>query len=211
MSSDVQVLAQVLWSYHQLNQPLRKAECMIVLGNDDLRTAEYAAKLFLAGFAEYVVITGQASRLSSHFLPRSEAEVFAKVMIQHGVESAKILLEHQATNTGQNILFSQQLLEEHHRQPSSVLLVTKPYMERRAVATFQKVWPGPAVSVTSLTTELTAFLDERHSLERVIQAMIGYVYRIRDYVAVGYQVPQSIPTDVWQAVHQLEALGFQRT
>lgn len=211
MSADVQTLAQVLWSYHQLNQPVKKADCMIVLGNDDLRTAEYAAKLFLAGYADYVVMSGQASRLSSHFLPDSEATVFARVMTERGVDPAHILLEHQATNTGQNILLTQQLLEQHHRQPSSVLLVTKPYMERRAVATFQKVWPGPAVRVTSLTTELTAFLDERHSLERVIQAMIGYVYRMRDYVAAGYQVPQPIPDDVWRAVHQLEALGFQRT
>lgn len=211
MSSNVQELAQVLWSYHQLNQPLIKADCMIVLGNDDLRTAEYAAKLFLAGHADYVVISGQASRLSSHFLPDSEATVFAKVMTEWGVDSANILLEHRATNTGQNVLFSQQLLEQHHRQPSSVLLVTKPYMERRAVATFQKVWPGPQVNVTSITSEMERFLDERHSLERITQAMIGYVYRMRDYVTAGYQVPQPIPPDIWQAVHQLEALGFQRT
>lgn len=211
LSTELLSYADLLWNYHCLQQSLQPAECMIVLGNDDLRTAKYAADLFNRGMAKYVVITGQASRHSSHFLPFSEAEKFAQVMETNGVSRAVLLLEHRATNTGENITFTHQLLAEKSLQPHSFLVVTKPYMERRALATFQKIWPNQQVVITSLPSIFTSFLDERHSAKRVINAMIGYVYRMRDYAQQGFQVEQEIPMSIWNAVHQLEARGFQRT
>lgn len=184
---------------------------MVVLGNDDLRTAEYAAQLLLDSYANYAVLSGKASRFSSHFLPLSEADKFAEVMVKEGVSKELLFLEHEATNTGENFLFSQQLLQKLGKTPQSFLIVTKPYMERRALATVQKVWPNQKVTVTSPQLSLSEFLDDRHSLERVTKAMIGYVYRMRDYVTQGFQVEQEIPGEVWNACHQLEKLGFQRT
>ncbi|MBW7944496.1 YdcF family protein [Patescibacteria group bacterium] len=201
-------LAQVLWDYHRLAQPLRKAECMIVLGNDDLRTAEYAAELFLKGYAEFVVATGQAGRHSSHFLPCSEAEKFAEVMIEKGVDRDKILLENQALNTGENITFTKQLLEQRLKVPASFLVVTKPYMERRALATFEKVWPDQELTICSIPLTFQQYLNEEHTFERVVTAMVGYVHRMHDYPALGFQISQEIPEEVWTACQQLEALGF---
>lgn len=208
-SAEEAQLAQVLWDYHRLGQPLQKAECMIVLGNDDLRTAEYAAELFLQGYAELVVTTGQAGRHSSHFLPLSEAEKFTEVMVAKGVDCDKILLENRALNTGENIVFTKQLLEQHQRVPASFLVVTKPYMERRALATFEKVWPGQALIISSVPLTFQQYLNEEHTFERVVNAMVGYVHRMDDYPALGFQIPQEIPTEVWMACRKLEALGFE--
>lgn len=201
-------LGQVLWDYHRLGQPLQKAECMIVLGNDDLRTAEYAAELFLKGYAEFAVATGQAGRHSSHFLPCSEAEKFAEVMTEKGVDRDKLLLENRAVNTGENIMFTKQLLEQRQRLPTSFLLITKPYMERRALATFEKVWPGQRLTISSLPLTFQQYLNEEHTFERVVNAMVGYVHRMHDYPELGFQIPQEIPEEVWTACQQLEALGF---
>ncbi|WP_232836812.1 YdcF family protein [Lentzea terrae] len=58
-----------------------------------------------------------------------------------------ILVEPKAANTGQNVSLSRALLAAHGCEPRSVLLISKPYMERRAYATCRKVWPEVEVCV----------------------------------------------------------------
>lgn len=38
--------------------------------------------------------------------------------------------------------------------------------------------------------------------------MVGDLQRIKEYPAVGFQIPQDIPSDVWEAYEQLVALGY---
>jgi len=40
MIRDVAALAQILWDYLKLNEPLEKAACIVGLGSDDLGVAE---------------------------------------------------------------------------------------------------------------------------------------------------------------------------
>jgi hypothetical protein len=47
-------------------------------------------------------------------------------------------------------------------------------------------------------------------MERVINAMVGDLQRIRLYPAKGFQIPQEIPEDVWAAFEKLVAWGFDK-
>lgn len=52
--------AEVIWDYHNLGQSLEgvKADFIFALGSHDLRVAERAAELYLAGHAPHVLLSG---------------------------------------------------------------------------------------------------------------------------------------------------------
>lgn len=51
-------LAEKIWNYLHLNQPLQKANCIIDLGSYDLRVAERCAELYCEMWAPLVVFSG---------------------------------------------------------------------------------------------------------------------------------------------------------
>jgi uncharacterized SAM-binding protein YcdF (DUF218 family) len=129
-----------------------------------------------------------------------------------GVPRARTLVENRSTNTGENVLFTKQLLSEHGRDPHSFIVVQKPYMERRSYATFRKVWPEKNLIVTSprvsLDEYLTKYSHESLSADDVIGIMVGDLQRIRLYPDKGFQIHQDIPDDVWDAYKELVRAGY---
>ena len=71
-----------------------------------------------------------------------------------------ILIENRSTNTGENVLFTQQLLADRGLDPQTFILVQKPYMERRSFATFMKLWPEKRAIVTSPQVSLDEYLQK---------------------------------------------------
>ena len=139
-----------------------------------------------------------------------EADLFAVLAIQMGVPREAILIENKSTNTGENILFTQRLLQEHHLDPESFIVVQKPYMERRAFATFKKHWPNKVITVTSPQISFEDYPTSEIPLEKVINIMVGDLQRIKLYPDKGFQVHQDIPAEVWEAFEKLVALGFDK-
>lgn len=213
MTTDVDKFAKIIWDYHHINQPLTKCEAILVLCSIDERVAEYAANLFLKGFGDYIIFSGGVAH-SDDFLKTSwngsEAEHFAKIAVAAGVPEDKILIENQAQNTGQNITFSHKLLTERELHPQSLLLVQKPYMERRTYATFKKQWPDQSTSfyVTSPNIKYENYFNGANPKELVISLMVGDLQRIKEYPKLGYQIEQDIPANVWEAYEKLVTLGY---
>lgn len=91
-----------------------------------------------------------------------------------------------------------------------IILVQMSYMERRTYATFMKQWPGFSeapdlqVLVTSPQIPMLDYPSEEvGSLRDVISAMIGCLYRIQLYPLKGFQIHQTIPTNVLQSYQLL--------
>ena len=210
IESTVFELAQVLWDYHHLHHSLEKADCLFVLGSHDTRVAERGAELYLQGWAPFIVMSGGLGRLTKESWTETEAVLFARIAMEKGVPKEKILVEDKSTNTGENIVFTQKLLQEKGLNPNSFILVQKPYMERRTFATFQKQWPGKKLVVTSPQIAFKDYPTGELSMERVIQIMVGDLQRIKIYAEKGFQIHQEIPTAVWQAYEQLVTLGYDQ-
>ena len=187
---------------------LEKSACIIALGSHDLRVAERAANLYIEGWAPLVVMSGGLGNFTKEMWTVPEADLFAEIAIQKGVPSEKILIENKSTNTGENILFTQKLLARNDVYPESLIVVQKPYMERRAYATFKKHWPDKKVLLTSPQIPLEEYATGEIPLEKVINIMVGDLQRIRLYPGKGFQIYQEIPNDVWNAYEQLVAAGF---
>lgn len=203
-------LAKRIWDYHHVNHLLKKADCILTLGSHDLRVADRAADLYLQGLAPLLIFSGGLGNFTQDMWTTSEADLFAEIAIKRGVPEESILIENKSTNTGENIAFTQALLDAGNIHPESFIVVQKPYMERRSYATFKKHWPDKEVMVTSPEISFEEYPTEEIPLERVINIMIGDLQRIKVYPEKGFQIEQEIPDDVWQAYEKLIDMGFDQ-
>ena len=208
ITQEVLFLAQEIWDYHHLNHRLQKADCIFALGSHDLRVANRAAELYLEGLAPYIIFSGGLGNVTKGVWTVPEADQFAAIAIGMGVPAEHILIENQSTNTGENILFTDRLLKEKGLAPQNFIVVQKPYMERRSYATFKKHWPDKNLLVTSPQIPFQDYPNEEIPMERVIHIMVGDLQRIREYPALGFQIEQDIPENIWKNWEKLVALGF---
>jgi uncharacterized SAM-binding protein YcdF (DUF218 family) len=202
------ILAKILWDYHHVRNELKKSECILVLGSHDLRVAERGAELFLQGWAPLLIFSGGLGNFTQGLWEEAEADRFAKVAEEMGVPRSAMLIENRSTNTGENILLTQELLKAANRNPRSFLVVQKPYMERRSFATFMKHWPDRALIVTSPEIAFEQYSTDEIPIEQVIEIMVGDLQRIKDYPAKGFQIYQEIPDAVMEAYEALVAMGY---
>lgn len=207
-----QVLAEArkLWDYHHLNHTPAQADCILVLGSLDLRVADRGADLYLEGRAPILIFSGGLGNITKKMWRDPEAELMARIALDKGVPAEAIFIENKSTNTGENILFTRQLLEEKGLNPHSFLLVQKPYMERRSYATFRKHWPDKELTVTSPQIAFEDYPTEKMPMEQVINLMVGDLQRIKIYPQKGFQIAQDIPDAVWAAYEKLVGWGFTK-
>lgn len=213
MSTDTKetiALAKKLWAYHHVNQSLEKSDCILVLGSHDLRVAERGAELYLQGWAPILIFSGGLGNFTKGVWREAEADRFAAVAEKMGIPRKAMLIENKSTNTGENILFTQQLLKEKGLNLKTFIVVQKPYMERRIYATFKKHWPDKKVIVTSPQIPFDEYPNDEIPLEKVINIIVGDLQRIKIYPEKGFQIFQEIPDDVWQAYERLVELGYNK-
>ncbi len=201
-------LARTLWDYMHMHHEMQASEVILVLGSNDLRVAEHAADLYHQGLAPWLVFSGGLGRLTEGQFNKSEAEMFAEVAVAKGVPESAILMEPRSTNTGENIAFSRELLAARGLDPERLIVVQKPYMERRAYATFMNFWPGKDIRISSPPIAFADYCTEALSKELIIQVLVGDVQRIRVYPDKGFQIPQPMPEAVWAAWEELVARGY---
>jgi uncharacterized SAM-binding protein YcdF (DUF218 family) len=214
MNNHIHALAEKIWNYHQLKHQLEQADAILVLCSHDTKVAETGAQLFLDGWAPLLIFAGGLGAITRGMWSEPEADQFARIAIGKGVPSARILIENRSTNTGENILFTKQLLTEKQINPQKFILVQKPYMERRSFATFRKLWPEKEVLVTSPQVSFDEYLggytNEVLSKDDVISIMVGDLQRIKLYAEQGFQIPQEVPHDVWSAYEELVNAGYHQ-
>lgn len=193
--SDDQLL-QIVWDYMSYESPLQLADVIIVGGCRDINIANYAAELYHTGFAPIIVFTGYQQREMN----MTEADLLAGAARQAGVPESAILREPLASNTGENIRLSADLLAKNNIFPQSVILVHKPYMSRRFLATAEAQWPSPQPQF--ITRHPATSLIE-YSMKQgrgdVFRRTLGDFGRMEPYAKKGYQSAHYIPPEVKNA------------
>ena len=211
---DKEKAIRLIWDYLHLNHSLQKVDAIFVLGSYDIRIAEYAAKLWLDGYAPYLVCAGSGTVHKDNpawgdLLGSTEAEVFADIAQKAGVPGDKILIENRSQNTGQNYEFTSKLLADRGINIKKVIAVQKPFMERRTYATGKVWWPDVEIIVTSPPLSLEEYPNEVVNRgEHWLHCMVGDLQRIREYPKRGFQIEQEIPDEVWTAFLYLCEVGY---
>ena len=204
----------ILWDYLGMHQAPEKADCIVGFGNFNTDIARRAAELYHLGYAPKILFTGGLGRNTEGLLPEPEAVRFAKVAIACGVPEQDIILEDKSTNTRENIEFTREKLIALGLPHGCILGVHQPFMERRITAAMGIYWPELRFSVTSPQVTIPEYLERAKqqgiSENASISVIVGDFQRIDLYAKLGYQLPQHIPEEAWQAFHQLVALGYDK-
>ncbi|APE23024.1 YdcF family protein [Streptomyces venezuelae] len=200
--------AQRLWDYHQMGHTPRACSVAIGLGSHDLGVADVAVDLYKRGMAPLLVFTGATSPTTRERMPRGEAVHYKERAIELGVPASAVMVEPRARNTGENIRFSQDLLTDAGIAVTSILLISKPYEERRSYATARKLWPDVEVVSASSPMTLREYVDSIGDARLVIDMLVGALQRLLVYPAQGFMISQQVPDDVLDAYDRLSTAGY---
>ncbi|GAA2769691.1 hypothetical protein GCM10020219_041490 [Nonomuraea dietziae] len=187
--------------------PVRRCDAAIGLGSHDLGVADVASDLYHAGLFPTLVFSGATSPTTAARFPRGEAVHYRERALKRGVPDEAILLETRAGNTGQNVTLSRQVLAEAGVEPRSVLLISKPYMERRAYATARQVWPEVEVVCASEPLEFDDYIKAIGDDKLVVDMLVGDLQRVIEYPKLGFAIEQDVPGDVYDAKSLFSAPG----
>ncbi|MBK5994462.1 YdcF family protein [Streptomyces sp. MBT58] len=200
--------AQRLWDFQQMNQEPRPCSVGIGLGSHDLGVADVTVNLYQRGMFPLIVFTGATSRTTRDRMPKGEAKHYRERALELGVPASAILVEPEARNTGENINFARELLTREGIDVSSVMLVSKPYEERRAYATARKLWPEVEIVSASAPTTLAEYVDSLKDPRLVLDMLVGAQQRLFIYPKQGFIIRQEVPDSVAAAYERLCSEGF---
>ena len=205
---------QTIWDYLCLHQQPQKADVIVGFGNFNTNIARRAAELYRQGLAPKVLFTGGLGRNTKSLFPEPEAVKFARVAMACGVPEEDIILEDKSTNTKENIDFMREIFEKQGIPHDHVLGVHQPFMERRICAALGVYWPELNFSVTSPQVTIPEYLrraaEQGMTENASVSVIVGDFQRMDLYAKLGYQVPQEIPEEAWEAYHKLVAMGFDK-
>ncbi|NGY59317.1 YdcF family protein [Lentzea sp. NEAU-D13] len=199
---------ETLWAYHDMGHEPRRCDVGIGLGSHDLGVATYTAELYHQGMFPRIVFTGANAPTTIERFPRGEAVHYREHAITLGVPAEVISIETQATNTGQNLTNSRQILAEAGVRPESIMLISRPYQQRRAYATCRKVWPEINVMCSSQPLPLDEYIAGIGDVDRVINMLVGDTQRITEYARRGFAIEQDVPDNVVDAFQRLVEAGY---
>jgi len=199
---------ETLWDYHDMHHEIRVTDVGIGLGSHDLGVSSCAAELFHRGLFPLIVFTGANAPTTISRFPRGEAVHYRDHAMTLGVPGESILVEPAATNTGENIAFTRELLANRGVGVTSVMLISRPYQQRRAYATGAKLWPDVEIVCASRELTLDDYITSIGDVDRVITMLVGDTQRVAVYAEMGFAIPQEIPGEVQVAYERLVSTGF---
>ena len=197
-----------------MHQEPRQADCIVGFGNFNTNIARRSAQLYHQGLAPKILFTGGLGRNTTRLFTEPEAVRFARVAMECGVPEGDIILEDKSTNTKENIDFMREIFETQGIPHDHVLGVHQPFMERRICAALGVYWPQLNFTVTSPQVTIPEYLEsaKRQGMteESSISVIVGDFQRMDLYAKLGYQLPQQIPPEAWEAYHKLVAMGYDK-
>jgi hypothetical protein len=182
-----------------------RADAIIVGGCRDLGLAERASELYHAGTSDLIILTGYQPKTMSI----TEAEYLSARCIELGVPKNALILEEESSNTGENITFAAKIFNATKKNAQAVILIHKPYMSLRFLATAEAQWPTPQPMFYA-TCQKISFEDycKVNGLEDTAWKMLGDLKRMDEYVVEGYQTVQHIPESARAAYSKIVNNGF---
>ncbi|MGH3840569.1 MAG: YdcF family protein [Pseudonocardiaceae bacterium] len=191
-----------------MGHEVRPVDVGIGLGSHDPSVATYAAELWHREIFPLVVFTGANAPTTKAIFPRGEAIHYREEARALGVPDRAILVEPAATNTAENLTLTRDMLAERGIKPRAVMIISRPYQQRRAFATCRQVWSDVDVICGSADLGLDDYLAFIGDSQKVINMLVGDTQRIEVYARRGFSIAQPIPEGVRQAYLRLVSRGF---
>jgi uncharacterized SAM-binding protein YcdF (DUF218 family) len=143
---------------HLISTPIKPADLLFVFGTrgDVERRVDEAVRLWREGFFRWSIVSGGVTPGSK----LSECVIIKNAMVARGIPPERILEEHRALNTGDNVVFSLPVLEAAIglKNIRSVICLGNSWTARRYPMTLQRHWPDVEkmlITVDSFETPLS--------------------------------------------------------
>lgn len=116
---------------------IAQADVILVPGGSHPQLMEKASALYKQGLAPFILPSGGST---SH-VETTEWDFLRQVAISNGVPETAILKENKAQNTFENARYSWEVLQKTGIHPKKVIMTCKAGHARRALLTYQTVFP----------------------------------------------------------------------
>lgn len=146
-----------------VDEPLEKAQAIVVLGRDNRRgdRVRHAVQLYRAGWAPRLVLSGVSLR--TYF---NEVNLMEREAIELGVQPDDLIVAPQDTHsTLEEALGLRRVLEQHHFR--KIIVVTSNYHTRRARAIFHAIYRRAGTQVLLSAAPDSDFDPQRWWQERL--------------------------------------------
>jgi uncharacterized SAM-binding protein YcdF (DUF218 family) len=170
---------------HLISPPIKPADLLFVFGTREdvgLR-ADEAFRLWREGFFRWSIVSGGVTPGSI----LSECQIIKTAMVQRGIPPERILEEHCAANTGENVIFSLPIIEAAIglRNIRSVICLGNSWTARRYPMTLHRHWP----EVEKMLITVDGFATPRalwHSDPEFRIRVLAEWDKIEPYLARGF-------------------------
>jgi uncharacterized SAM-binding protein YcdF (DUF218 family) len=170
---------------HLIRTPLKPADLLFLFGTreDVERRVDEACRLWREGFFQWSVVSGGVTPGSA----LSECEIIKAAMVARGIPPQRILEEHRALNTGENVIFSLPVLDAALglKNIRSVICLGNTWTARRYPMTLHRHWPEVEkmlVTVDSFETPLALWHTHPVLRKRILHEWD----KIEPYMARGF-------------------------
>ena len=198
-----EALLRPIWDFLVRADDPASSDVIFVFGSQDLGVARRAAELYAAGLTFRVLVTGRLGPMTTEF-DKPEALVFKEELTRWGVPEHAITTELRAGNTLENVRFGMAALPAVGQTPRSALLVAKPFVMRRCLATFAR--QSPAVSVRGCPPTGSLLVQRDRPRVAFAARLVGEIRRLDDYGESGDIETQVIPESVREGARVVAAL-----
>jgi len=215
---------QRIINFLALRDPLpERADLLLLLGNDDLKTFEEAARLYREGRVSHILVSGGRGSLTATLIKNaretgspvstdeestiSEAEIITRMLITQGVPSHAITLETKSTNTPQNIENSLPLIDSLRIDGGpvqSIIMLQTPLRQRRADATARKLIPVRYTVYNHTVNVPSTEGLEAPALAELAATVLPELAKLKTFADKGDISPTTIPENVRQAANAFD-------
>lgn len=204
-----------LLNYLYLGKEIQKSDGIIGLGSIDGKVAENCAELYLKGYGKYIIFTGNCGKGTEGVITQTEAENFRDIAIQKGVPKEIIYLEKNATNTYENYLYSDFIMKENNLIANSLIVVGKPYQEKRSYAIAKQLFRNRNVYVTSPKFSPSSFEEyykdnQNTNLFEIVSEIVAEINIIKKTPKFKLQIYQEIPNQIETIYQNMIEEGFDK-
>ncbi|MBE6901225.1 MAG: YdcF family protein [Ruminococcaceae bacterium] len=137
----------------------RKVDALFLPGGSPPQQPEYAAELYKAGFAQWIIPSGGVSVKTNKWNGvrskadvyngdyHSDCEFFTDVLLKNGVPLSAIIPENKAGHTRDNAYLSRKAADEKGVKIDSAMIVCKAFHARRCLMLYQMAFPDTRITV----------------------------------------------------------------
>ncbi len=179
-------IAKKIASYMLIETEVVKADICIIFGGmkaDQL--ADHAAKLYKQGFFKKIIVSGGVATDDGTM----EADRMQARLIGWGIPKENIIVEDKATNTGENVIYSMDLIDKEIglKNVNSLVAIGQIHASRRFVMTLERHWPEVIKMFTAPNYYPVARKDW-HKDKQFKEDVLREMEKVKPYIKKGYTV-----------------------